>query len=585
MRCRRRFKVLAVGVGTALALAAAPAIAAAAPSPSVRPLAVPAVGPQNLAAREGAQWLAAQVDAQGFVATTTAPAQPELGFTAQVPLALAAANVAPAVSQRVLSYLAGHVEAYVTAGGSDGPGQLALLILDAHALGADPDDFGGTDLVSRLLATEQTTGTDAGLFGTQTPAYNGTYRQGLSLAALAAVGDTGGPGLSAAVSWLEAQQCPDGGWSSLEAAQGCTVDPGTYLGPDTNSTALALEGLAAQGAVSPAVSAAALGFLAGAQDPDGGWSYYPDTATVPGVSDPDSTSLVVQALLSLGVSPTSEPFSKAAGDPVSYIESQQLTSGPGSGAFVFPVAAGGSGTADVLATYQAVPALAGVAIPFGPSGGSFWLAGSDGGVFGLGQAGYFGSLPALGVHVDDITALMPSSDGKGYWLVGSDGGVYAFGDAGFFGSVPGLGVGVHDVVGAAATPDGGGYWLVGSDGGVYAFGDAAYHGSLPGLGIGVHDVVGASATPDGGGYLLAGSNGGAFAFGDAAYSGSLPGLGVGVHDVVGSAFTPDGAGYVLAGADGGVFAFGAATFPASLASGPLAAPIVAVAASPARSTG
>jgi hypothetical protein len=627
MRNALSARILATALGVALGVVAAPTMATAAPNPDAATAASAAVGPQNLAARSGAEWLVGQVNAQGYVPTATTPAKPDLSSTAQIPLALAAANVAPATAKRMLSYVAGHLQAYVTQGGSDGPSQLALLILDAHALGQNPASFGGTDLVSRLLATQQAGGTDKGLFGTQSPTYTATFRQGLSLAALAAVGDTAGTQVSAAVSWLEAQQCPDGGWASYQATLGCTVTT-TFLGPDTNSTALAIEGLAAQGALTPADSAAATGFLEAAQGNDGGWGLFPSTQSVAGVSDPDSTSLVVQALLAMGLSPTAPLFAKAGGAPVPYIESQQVTSGTGAGAFVFPVAAGGSGTPDVIATYQAVPALAGLAVPFGASGGSYWLTGSDGGVFALGQAGYYGSLPGRGVHVTDIAAMAPMPDGRGYLLAGSDGGVYAFGDATFAGSLPGLGLDVHDVVAAATTPDGAGYWLVGADGGVYAFGDAHYFGSVPGLGVtaddvvvlvatpdgrgywlvgadggvfafgdaryhgslpavhaSVTDVVGATASADGGGYLLVGADGGAFAFGDAAFAGSLPGLGATVRDVQGSSATPGGAGYVMAGADGGVFAFGDATFPGSLATTPLAAPIVAVAASPARSMG
>ncbi len=628
MRIALPARILVTALGVALVVVAAPTIATASPNPATVTVASAAVGPQNQAARSGAEWLVGQVNAQGYVPTATTPAKPDLSSTAQIPLALAAANVAPATARRMAGYLAGQVQAYVTQGGSDGSSQLALLILDAHALGLNPASFVGTDLVSRLLATQLTTGTDKGLFGAQSPTYTATYRQGLSLAALAAVGDMAGTQVSAAVAWLTAQQCPDGGWSSYRATLGCTVTPTTYLGPDTNSTALAVEGLAAQGALTPTASEAATGFLEAAQDTDGGWGLIPNTQSVAGVSDPDSTSLVVQSLLAMGLSPTAPQFAKAGGAPVPYIDSQQVTSGTGAGAFVFPVAAGGSGTPDVLATYQAVPALAGLAVPFGASGGSYWLAGSDGGVFALGQAGYYGSLPARGVHVTDITAMAPAPDGRGYLLVGSDGGVYAFGDATFAGSLPGLGLGLHDVVGATGTPDGAGYWLVGADGGVYAFGDARYFGSAPGLGIttddvvalvatpdgagywlvgadggvyafgdaryfgslpalhsSVDDIVGATASPDGRGYLLTGADGGVFAFGDATFDGSLPGLGASVLDVRGSSATPDGAGYVMAGADGGVFAFGDATFPGSLATTTLAAPVVAVAASPARSLG
>jgi hypothetical protein len=623
MRSALPARILATALGVAIAVVAAPTIVAASPLTT----APSAAGPQNMAARSGAEWLATQVNAAGFVATATTSAKPNLSSTAQVPLALAAANVAPSTAQRMLGYLAGHVNAYVTQTGSDGPGQLALLILDAHALGANPVSFGGSDLVSRLLATQQTGGADKGLFGSQSPTYTGAYRQGLSLAALAAVGDTSGTAVSAATSWLDSQQCPDGGWAGHQPTLGCTVTPTTYLGPNTNTTALAVEGLSAQGALTSAASSSATAFLESAQDADGGWGLTPSTQSTPATSDPDSTSLVVQALVSMGLSPTAPQFAKAGGTPIGYIESQQVTSGTGAGAFVFPVAAGGSGTPNVIATYQAVPALAGLTNPFGTSGGAYWLAGSDGGVFALGGAGYFGSLPAKGVHVDDVTAMAPAPNGRGYLLAGSDGGVYAFGDAPYAGSLPGLGVDVHNVVGLAMTPDGAGYWLVGADGGIYAFGDARFFGSLPGLGVttdnvvailstpdgagywligadggvfafgdaryygslpalhaSVTDVVGATASPNGAGYLLVGQDGGAFAFGDAPYAGSLPGLGATVRDVQSVSATPNGAGYTMAGSDGGTFAFGDASYPGSLAGTPLSAPIVAVSTSPARST-
>ena len=93
----------------------------------------------------------------------------------------------------------GNVDAYVTEDGADGPAQLGLLILDAHALGVDPTSFGGTNLVSRLLATEQTSGADAGLFGTEDQVNDysaGVYQQGLALAALAGAGQTSGSPVS-----------------------------------------------------------------------------------------------------------------------------------------------------------------------------------------------------------------------------------------------------------------------------------------------------------------------------------------------------------------------------------------------------
>jgi hypothetical protein len=521
--------------------------------------------PQLSAARQAAQWLAGKLTPQGYIPTTPGSSQPDFSTTAQTVLALSAADVDPAGARQALAYLEANVDGYVTEGGADGPGQLALLILDAESLGVNPADFGGTDLVTRLLDTEQTSGVDSGLFGTETQVATlsaGGYQQGLALAALAAAGVRGTAEVTAAVHWLVAEQCPDGGWTTPDnAVNPCSGAPATYAGPDTNSTSLAVEGLAAQGAITPAVSSAALAFLSAGQDPDGGWSYYPNSTATPGTTDPDSTALVIQGLLALGSTPTGSMFTKGTATPVSTLLSFQLASGRDAGGIYFPPT---TTKANILATYQAVPALAGLAIPFGPSGGSYWLAGADGTVAAFGSAGSYGSLSSLGVSADDVTAITATADGRGYWLTGADGGVFGFGDAGFYGSLPGLGVHVADIVGAVDTSDGAGYWLVGADGGVFAFGDAGYYGSLPGLGVRVGDIVGSVPTPDGAGYWLVGADGGVFAFGDAGYYGSLPGLGVRVGDIVGSVPTPDGAGYWLVGADGGVFAFGDAGYVGSL---------------------
>ena len=65
-------------------------------------------------------------------------------------------------------------------------------------------------------------------------------------------------------------------------------------------------------------------------------------------------------------------------------------------------------------------------------------------------------------------AAMP--DGRGYWLVAADGGVFGFGDAGFYGNTYTIGLEnelTKPMVGMAAMPDGKGYWLVAADGGVF----------------------------------------------------------------------------------------------------------------------
>jgi hypothetical protein len=344
----------ALAASILIAVVAAPAMASAG-QPSASPL--PAL-PQVASAQRGAAWLAGQFTG-GYIPSTTTPGQPDLAATANAVLALASAGV-DSTALTGLTYLESNVNAYVLDDGSDGPGQLALLILDAHALGVDPHGFGGSNLVARLQATERTTGVDAGLFGAQDPTFDGAYRQGLALAALAAAGVTSGTPVGSADGWLTGQQCPDGGWTSYVTTDNpCNGDPADYEGPDTNSTALAVEGLSAQGDLGAPAAKQALKFIKSAQDSDGGWGYEPDAAHAPGSTDPDSTALVLQAVLALGKSPA-KGFAKGSANPVSALLSYQLTSGTGKGAFYFP----GSSDPDLLATYQAVPAVAGVAVPF-----------------------------------------------------------------------------------------------------------------------------------------------------------------------------------------------------------------------------
>ncbi|MGP8008331.1 MAG: hypothetical protein ACLP2J_15040 [Acidimicrobiales bacterium] len=566
-----RPRLLVLGVAFGLSLAFVPVAAAGAAS---RPnVAAAPTFPQPAAAQASAQWLASQLTPGGWIPNSSNA--PSLSFTANTVLALVAAGVDPAGARSALTYLEANVDSYVTQNGADGPGQLALLILDAEAGGANPTDFGGTNLVSRLLATEQ----PSGLFGTGNQLTNfsaGNYEQGLALQALAVAGVKSGPGLGAAITYLVDQQCPDGGWSFTDqATDTCVVSATDYTGPDTNSTAEAVQGLAAQGAVTPAIASSVLGFYARGQDADGGWSSYPSSAGAPQATDPDSTALVIQALVAVGQSPASPTFVHGSANPVTALLAFQLTSGPGAGAFESSLA---PGAPDVTASFQAAPAIAGMsfAFPLGMSNGSYWLVGSDGGVFAFGVAGFDGSMGGKPL-VKPIVGIAATPDGGGYWEVASDGGVFAFGDAGFDGSMGGKPLN-SPIVGIAATPDGGGYWEVASDGGVFAFGDAAYQGSLPGLGVAVGTIVGVTPAPAGGGYWEVASDGGVFAFGTASFNGSMGGQPLN-QPVVGLAATPDGGGYWELASDGGVFAFGDAVYNGSMGGKPLNKPIVGVAAS------
>ena len=126
------------------------------------------------------------------------------------------------------------------------------------------------------------------------------------MAALKAAGVTAD---AAAISWLTSQQCSSGGWAFPNQALGvCAEDPPSFQGADDQTTSLVVQGLAAQGALTSGVEASALSFFSAGQDPDGGWSYYPNSVAQPQQTDSQSTGLVIQAILAMGLSPTSSTF-------------------------------------------------------------------------------------------------------------------------------------------------------------------------------------------------------------------------------------------------------------------------------------
>jgi hypothetical protein len=208
------------------------------------------------------------------------------------------------------------------------------------------------------------------------------------------------------------------------------------------------------------------------------------------------------------------------------------------------------------------------------SNGGTWIAASDGSVYAVDGAPFYGSLGGTVLN-QPIVSMASTPNGGGYWLVASDGGIFAFGNARFFGSTGSIHLN-KPIVGMAPTPDGQGYWLVASDGGIFAYGNAKFYGSTGSLRLN-KPIVGMASTPAGDGYWLVGSDGGVFAYGSGRFFGSTGSLRLNAP-IVGIVPTHLGDGYWFVARDGGVFAYGTAPFLGSGTS--LGEPVTAMAPLP-----
>jgi kumamolisin len=334
-----------------------------------------------------------------------------------------------------------------------------------------------------------------------------------------------------------------GGWSCAEVA---SVSPAeAQPGAQVTIGGLGLEGAAVSFGGRPAhvVSSSAT------------------SATVVVPAGTGTVSVSASSLVGSGTSSSAFTFTPApASSPAPAPTSGYDLVGQDGGVFVFPTNQSGGFFGSLPGLGVHVHDVTGM-VP-SPDDQGYFLVGQDGGVFSFGDAPFLGSLPGLHVAVHDIKDIVPTSDNRGYFLVGQDGGVFSFGDAPFLGSLPGEGIRLADVIGIAATPSDQGYWVVAANGVVYAFGDAPNFGSATGT---PSPVSGIASTPDGGGYWIVTQNGSVYRFGDAGYYLSLPAIGVTpTSPVIGLVPTADDLGYWLIGSDGGIFAFGDAPFVGSL---------------------
>ncbi|MDH6584306.1 hypothetical protein M2161_003412 [Streptomyces sp. SAI-133] len=140
--------VAARGAGPLTAKAGAPSESTCADAPDLTPA---------RAAANGASFLAEEVAKDGYLKSALPGAgnQPDHGNTADAVVALAVQG-GPQAARKPLAWLERNSAKWAR---QNGPAAYAQLILAAEAAGADPGDFGGTDLVKQLTATGPATET------------------------------------------------------------------------------------------------------------------------------------------------------------------------------------------------------------------------------------------------------------------------------------------------------------------------------------------------------------------------------------------------------------------------------------------
>lgn len=277
-------------------------------------------------------WLLALQDDSGAFPGFTG--EPDPGTTTDAVIALYAAREsdprASAALERAVSSLEGEAKGYARIGA----GQAAKLAMAAVAGGHDPRVFGGVDLLVAMQAvpTETIEHPIPGIYGAD------LYSHALVILAIAAAGE---PIADAAIAPFHATQNDAGGW----AFDGST-DAGAA---DSNTTALILQALAASGHGDDPMVARGLAFLKSLLAPDGGFA---SGTTDPLVADANSTALVIQALIATGQNPAAAEWGNA---PAALARFQT----PSGGLRYLA----DDEEPNLLATLQAIPALAGAPLP------------------------------------------------------------------------------------------------------------------------------------------------------------------------------------------------------------------------------
>ncbi len=185
-----------------------------------------------------------------------------------------------------VDFLRGHL------GELKSPGDLARTILALEGAGVDPREFGGANLVSRLLAKRRD---------------NGSYEGWPGSTAFAAIAlrAAGVSALDRTLSWLREVQNEDGGWGDVPGS------PSTADGTGAVMQALSSDSKAARRGLS---------YLRQAQVPGGGFPLGGN-----GAPNSQSTAWAIQGILTLGGDPGS--FRRGGASAPDYLAARQAGDG------------------------------------------------------------------------------------------------------------------------------------------------------------------------------------------------------------------------------------------------------------------
>jgi len=325
-----------VAAGAILAALLTMPLGLAAANPTATPAPIPTAGPPFPSTASDSARAAAALSYLLAAQSPDGSIDKSLGETADYVIGAADAGYDPATltgctagGTGALAFLATASDAATTDAAKTGKTILAVV-----AAGLDPAAFSGRNLVARLAALYHA---DTGAYGD-----GSTFAQAF---AILAVDASGGAVPPAATARLAALQDGDGSWSYGKA-------PVAAGSGDTNSTAMALMALDAAGVRS--ADGTGFAYLATQQLADGGFPYQNSTTYGTPASDPDSDSVVLQALVAAGQNPTSGAWSEGSANVLTSLRASQIVDG----GFFFP----GSGESG-FTTSQVPAALVG--LPYG----------------------------------------------------------------------------------------------------------------------------------------------------------------------------------------------------------------------------